>query len=272
MIFTLNAVAWTQTESGSIVIVMATRHGPVAAAADSLAYNRNADTYQSCKIATVGNKLIVAATGYAGKRSGGKGQAFALASAQEVFGRFSKKQIALKTFGSDFFSAWIKEVAHYVNVQLAEQPKLTSSLQDPRVTALILIGLNENGLVTTWSGHLQLSRNSKGVSVCAIHDHIYTDRPYNVFIGKTSVAEEAAQPTTPQGQRWNDQIHALADPHPNEELSKIWTRQLVQFTIDNLPQETIGTKQIKVVGPPIDSITMDSSGNIMWGDHKPECN
>ena len=48
--------------------------------------------------------------------------------------------------------------------------------------------------------------------------------------------------------------------------------QLVQFTIDNLPPQRFGVRLIKVVGPPIDSVTMDNSGRIEWQEHKPECN
>ena len=269
----VNSIAWSQTEHGTVLLVLGQRHGPVAVAADSLAYSWDGNTNQTCKIATVGNKLIIASSGYGGRRNNitGKKEFSTLTTAQEVFSTFSKKQIALKTFGSDFLAAWNKALMKNFNIQLNSYSDLVPTLKDNYVVSPLVVGLGKDGMVTTWISHINFRFSNGRYEAYSILAKPQSVRPYRVRGGETAIVDEILGETTPRGRAWSNQIHRIADPFPDEKLANIWARELVQLTIDNLPSQNFGVRLIKVVGPPVDSIIMDNSGRIEWQEHKPEC-
>lgn len=252
----VNSIAWSQTERGTVLVVLGNRHGPVAVAADSLAYSWKGNTHQTCKIATVGDKLIVAATGYGGRRSTGTGkEEFSIfTSAQEVFSTFSKKQIALKTFASDFWAAWNKSLVKNINIQLNSHPDLAPTLKGNYVVSPLVVGLGKDGMVTTWISRIDFRFRKGHYDAYSVPIESLSVRPYQIRGGESAIVDEVMNEITPRGRAWNDQIHEIADPFPDEKLSNIWARRLVQLTIDNLPSQKFGGKFIKVVGPPVDSI------------------
>lgn len=268
----INATAWPQTQHGTILLVIGFKDGPVAVAADSLAYGWNGDTYTVCKIATVGDKLIVAASGYTDRITHGKVDFSALASAREVFSRFPKKKVATKNFGPQFIGAWNESLVDKINQQLNyRNSDITAYLPDDNLTSTIVVGVDEKGLVSTWSTGLRYRSVGNRKVVFSMPVKTTTELPYEVHSGENDIADEAYHLTTPRGREWNHELWQGSAGLPVDQRSTYWARQLIDLTLRYLPPKTFGVRQVTTVGGPIDSVTIDRAGTIKWGDHKPEC-
>jgi hypothetical protein len=258
----ISAMAWPQAQRGTILLVIGFKDGPVAVAADSLAYGWNGGAQNTCKIATLGNKLIVA----------GKVDFSALAIAHEVFSRFPSRQAALKNFGSKFIAEWNKALVDRINQQLKQRGSdITKFLPDDNLTSAIVVGIDEKGLVTTWSARLRYRSVGNTKVAFSMPVKTATDLPYEVYAGENDIANEAYLRTTPRGQEWNHELWQGSAALPSDQKSTYWARQLISLTLRYLPPRTFGGRQIATVGGPIDSVTIDRTGAIKWGDHKPEC-
>jgi hypothetical protein len=265
-------MAWSQVERGTLVVVMAFEDGPVAIAADSLAYNWNGNSQNVCKITTVGDKLVVAASGYTLHTTDGKVDFSALAVAHKVLKMFSKNQIARKSFGSTFATAWNKAFVGELNQQLRLRgSEITTYLPDDGLAATIVVGVDEKGLVTTWSTAIKYKK--MGTRDVAFSQPVTATSklPYQVPAGELEIDTEAYSGTTPRGRDWLHGLWEGSERLPSDQRSTYWARQLIYLTIDYLPAKTFGGHTFKTVGGPIDSVTIDRNGSIRWGEHKPEC-
>jgi hypothetical protein len=266
-------MAWSQTERGTIVVVIGFRDGPVAVAADSLAYTGNGDTRNICKITTIGDKLIISATGYTGHESNGKWDFSALANAHEEFNRFQRQQIATKNFASKFVDSWKQSLVDKLNQELKVRPDevTTDSVSDDLMSAIV-VGLDENGLISTWIIRMKYKKiGTGGIVALSMPVERKFELPYYVAAGKNEIAREAYAATTIRGKKWNHELWEGSAGLPVNQRSTYWTRRLVDLTITNHPSEIIGFHQLKTVGGPIDSLTIDHTGRIRWGEHKPDC-
>jgi hypothetical protein len=260
-------MACPQTKQGTVVVIVGFEQGPVAVSADSLEYFRTGKTDNVCKISTLGNKLIVSGTNYAGN-----GRDFSvLGNAREVFASFQPEQVALKDFSSKFVTAWKDSLLDHINHELGIGAIDTASLEDGRLMNGIVVGMNDEGLITAWIIHVSV-KTSGGSHVAFVPTIVMSNHlPLFLAAGHYAIADETYYGTTARGRGWSHKLWEGSDRLPASDKSTYWTRQLIDLTIKNVPFEQIGPRQIKTVGAPIDSVTIDHSGRIKWGRHQVNC-
>ncbi len=236
----INVMAWSRTQRGTILLVIGFKDGPVAVVADSLAYGWNGDTHNICKITTVGDKLIVAASGYTFQITHGTVDFSALATAHEVFSRFPQRQAALKNFGFKFIAAWNKSLVDKINQQLKYRGSdITAFLPDDNLTSTIVVGIDEKGLVSTWSTRLRYRNVGNRKVAFSMPVKTTTELPYEVHSGENDIANEAYFRTTPRGQEWNHELWQGSAGLPVDQRSTYWARQLIDLTLRYLPPQDL---------------------------------
>jgi hypothetical protein len=265
----VNIIAWSQTETrGTVVVVFGFEQGPVAVAADSREYRLSGNTDdKTCKINILGNKLIIAASGYSGN-----GKSFSvLANAREVFAALPPGQLGRKDLSSKFIVAWKDSLLDHINRELEAGTINTASMEDSHLTAGLVVGLDEKNLITAWVIHVEVKKDGSRAVAFVPPLEMSNHLPLFNALGKYTIAGETYYGTTARGREWNRGFWQGSDRLPIDDQSTYWARHLVDVTIDNLPLENIGGHMIKTVGGPIDSVTIDHAGRIKWGRHKPDC-
>jgi hypothetical protein len=262
-----NSVAWPQTQSGTVVDIVGFEQGPVAVSADSRQYYRDGRTSAVCKIATLGNKLIVSVTGYAGSGNGFS----VLADAREVFNSTPSTQRTVKDFGLKFVELWRDSLLEHINREL-DAGRLSPAFTDgPRLLNGIVVGRDEKGLVTFWVIPVSIEQSSD--RYIAVSRNIETGNRLPLFnaLGRQEIAAETYYGKTDRGKAWNRKLWKGSDTLPTNQKSTYWSRWLVQLTVDNWPPESIGNLKIKTVAGPIDTATIDDAGRVKWGKHQAQC-
>lgn len=272
-IWLVSISAWAQTEHGTIVVAFGLSDGYIALAADSMAIVGNGDPKSVCKITTVNDKLVVSATGTTGHiATTGKWDFSVLASAHEVSARLSTNKVALNNFTSLFAKAWAIKVVDKFNHELRVRPKETTASSEGDVLANgIVLGLDKKGIlglsVIKW--HYKTLTNGQKTAFQTM-DHA-SDWPVYLAAGDNAIANETFYGTTERAKQWRQELQSASKQLPTAQQNTYVARGLVDLTIHHLPPKTIGVRVMPTVGPPIDSITIDRTGRIEWGEHKPEC-
>jgi hypothetical protein len=265
----VNVLSWPQTETrGTVIVVFGLERGPVAVAADSQEYRLNGDTdNRVCKIKVLGNKLIIGASGYAGN-----GRSFSVfANANEVFASLPPSVVSGQMLLSKFVLAWRESLVAHINGELEAGTLSAASFADSHITIGVVVGLDEKGLITSWLIRVETRKEGNRTFAFAPPIEMSNHLPLFNALGKFEIPTETYYETTARGERWNRELWQGSSDLPLKDKSTYLARHLIDLTIKNLPSEKIGNYQIKTVGGPIDSVTIDHAGRIQWGRHKENC-
>lgn len=270
----LGIFAWPQTGHGTLVVVFGLNDGNISVAADSrgmIGYYANDHT---CKIATVGDKLVVAGTGEYGHLSHGRWDWTAIATAHRTFDTFSKAEFARKDFSTIFVERLMNALVKNFNNELRISPKeVTTSAKNNILWTQIVIGPDEKGTIGEWVTFIKLRNGTTKGSKVAYNlptEH-RGELPVYLAAGETDIANEIFYRKTARGIQWQGEIKAASANLPIGEQSNFIARSFVDYSIRYLPPRVIGVREVQAVFGPIDSLTIDTSGRIRWGEHKAEC-
>jgi hypothetical protein len=269
----MSVFAWTQTEHGTIVVAFGLSDGYIAVAADSMALVGDDNPRSVCKVATINDKLVVAASGTTGHiANNGNWDFSVLATATEVAAIFSAGKSALNDFASLFTNAWATKVVDKFNHELKVRPKeTTASSQGNLLADGIVVGLDQNGILGIWviEWHYNSLANGRKTAFLTIEHR--NGWPVYLALGDASIANEVFWGTTERGRQWKQNSKAVFAGLPASQQNDYMARELVDLTISHLPPKVVGVRLVSTVGGHVDSITIDKTGRIEWRDHKPEC-
>ena len=200
-------------QRGTVIDVVGFDQGPVAISADSREYYRDGRVNEVCKIAALGNKLIVGVTGYAGN-----GNDFSVfESAREVFNSIPEKQREVKELATYFVGLWKDSLLEHVNREL-DAGRITA-VGNTRITNAITIGLNDKGVISEWVIPIYIEQST--VRRIAYSPPLEPrDRwPMIGAFGEEKISVEARDATTDRGIQWNRQLSNDANRLPITERS-----------------------------------------------------
>jgi hypothetical protein len=271
----INISAWPQAEHGTVVVVYGAgaSDGYIVVATDSLGRVGNQYAKSVCKITAISEKLVVAVSGMAGRLGrGGRWDFSLLAGAHEVSAKFTAKDSTLSSFASLFTNAWATEGVNQFNHELRVHPKqTTASSEDDVLASGIVIGLDGNGVlgVSLIKWHYKTLASGRKISYTTIEHR--SDWPVFLAGGEAAIVSETYYSMTERGKHWKQELENTAKQLPASQWNTNIARGLVDLTIHNLPLKTVDGRLVPMVGPPIDSITIDRAGHIQWGEQKEEC-
>jgi hypothetical protein len=262
----LNAAA--QVKSGTLVILNASQD-EIVAAADSRVYTPVTQFDNGCKITTLGNQLIFAASGTTGYGSPERGSLYwdSHAIARNIFLRLSRKK-AKQPMPIRLARAWGQEVKKKVEADLKQDGKdeVFFGVEENRLTSAVVAGFdNGSPLIVTVALMVVISaRGSTNVS-SAIADIFTTPRA--VSLGRVDIANEIFYGKTPRAIQWRSDLALMRTGDP----IAVPAIKAIEFSIEHYPLVSIGGKTLPALGGPVDAVRLSRAKGVEWIQRKDNC-
>jgi hypothetical protein len=265
----LNAIA--QSESGTLVILTSSQDELVMAA-DSMSHSSTMEFKDRCKITALGDQLVFAATG---------NTAYGTSDMRTIY--WDGHTIAKKLFTH----LAIKRAAEPMPLRLAkawgEEMKTKFEAEARKDSASLAFGTDDNVLAAAmFAGFLdhfpyivitQITYRKSPQGHYSFNSEITNtfQRPINIKIGRTLIADELFDGKTPRAVQWKYSVGRLIVKSPSDDPLGLWAGEAIQYSIDHYPLVNIGGKMLPPLGGPVDIVRLRQGKGMDWIRVKDNC-
>jgi hypothetical protein len=265
IILRLQAVG--QVESGTLVVVNATRD-EVVVAADSRTHTSTQYADDRCKVSALGNKMIFAA---AGKTAHGPfdrptkwtwdSHAIARSTFASLLHKRSKNSLSL-----DVANAWASEVRKKLFQDLRREPDETlSGVKDDTLVTAMFASYTESGDISIVTVRITYrATQGKSPTTAFIIDRVMRE-PQLFSFGETAVFSEIINKTE-RGVAWKRELDSRFPK--NGDYTAFLAIGVVELTAEHLPPKHFNGFSLVVVGGDIDALRLKRTGGTEWIQRK----
>jgi hypothetical protein len=264
LIIALNAAA--QVESGTLIVLNASQD-EIAVAADSRSYSAAGQFDDRCKITTLGDKFIFAASGNtAYGPNGGRPYWDVHAIAKNIFADLSN-EATIKSVPIDLATKWGREVKRQIEIYLKRDGPsgILEGTENSTVTSAVIAGfVDDHPLIVTVSVNYQTVGDGQ-ISINWSIRNIF-EKPNAVMLGRENIANELFSGQTQRAIEWREALKThTGDPMATPAI------EAIRFSIANYPLVSIHGQMRPPLGGPIDALRIARHGGIEWIQRKAEC-